>query len=173
MYSKIFQINSSALLAFWKAEFFFPLQSLSARLLHFCFMFCFLSMATWILWLKASFQFVNSKRIFLLIPVSYEQRSLSEASNNCVNFSLLTLNKEEGWSDLWRHRKVYSEWKQVWLQLKPMGLVIPREYCSGRLLSPREKNWAHSPAKHLNPTAGKPGQEHTTKGCVTIFWISA
>lgn len=38
---------------------------------------------------------MNSKRIFLLIPMSYKQRSLSEASNNCVNFSRLTLTRKK------------------------------------------------------------------------------
>jgi len=46
MFSKIFQINSSLLSIFWKTELFLPLQSLSAIRLHFCFMFCFLSMKT-------------------------------------------------------------------------------------------------------------------------------
>lgn len=105
MYSEFFQINSSPLSAFWKAEFLLPLQSPSAGLLHFCFMFCFLSMKTWILRLKASLRFVNSKRISPLTSTSYEQRWLPEASSTCIIFSLLTLNKEEGRSDLWRCRK--------------------------------------------------------------------
>lgn len=54
---------------------------------------------------KASLQVVNSKYISPLTSMSYQQRRLSEASSNCITFSLLTLNKEEGWSDLWRYRK--------------------------------------------------------------------
>lgn len=33
------------------------------------------------------------------------------------------------------------------------------------------KPQAHSHAKHLNPTVEKSGQEHTTEGCIIIFWI--
>lgn len=51
---------------------------------------------------------------------------------------------------------------------QPQGVLL------GETAVPQgKKNWVPSPVKHLNPTAGKPGQKHTTKGCIIIFWISA
>lgn len=66
----------------------------------------------------------------------------------------------------------------LWLEknhdlVKPVSLIT--DYFSGRLLYPSggEKPQAHSHAKYLNPTVEKSDQEqHTTEGCIIIFWIS-
>jgi len=79
---------------------------------------------------------------------------------------------EEGWSDLGRCRTILLCIEISVTSSEAHGLGDPQP--QGVLLWDTAVPWGRAteptvPAKRLNPTVGKSGREHTSKGCVIIF----